>query len=155
MPLTYLTLSGVKKLEDELDYLRNVKRKEIADLLRESLGGDEFDGESEPEFEFAKQQQAFIEGRILELELLLSNPTIIDAQGNGDFIDIGSRVLIRENEEEPIHYTIVGPAEASPSNGMISFASPLGRALIGHRQGDDVVVSAPGGVYTVKILEIS
>jgi transcription elongation factor GreA len=154
MPSTYLTASGIEKLELELDYLRNVKRKEIADLLRDSIGGDEFDGDSDPEFDMAKQQQAFIEGRIMELEFMLSNPSIIETQYHGDYVDIGSRVLIMENYQEPVQYTIVGPAEASPPDGLISFASPLGSALIGHRKGDDVIVKAPGGVYTVKLLEI-
>ena len=155
MPSTYLTRSGFEKLIDELDFLRKVKRQEIAALLRETNGGDGFDGDTNPEFDMAKQQQAFIEGRVLELETLLSNPGIIDDSSHGDFIDMGSRVKIMENNEDPVSYTIVGPVEASPANGLISFASPLGSSLIGHSAGDDVIVKAPGGVYQVRIIEVS
>ena len=155
MPSTYLTQSGFEKLINELDFLRKVKRQEIAALLRESNGGDDFDGDSNPEFDMAKQQQSFIEGRILELETLLSNPGIIDDSSHGDFVDMGSRVKIMENNEEPVSYTIVGPAEASPANGLISFASPLGHSLIGHSAGDEIIVRAPGGIYQVRILEVS
>jgi transcription elongation factor GreA len=155
VPSTYLTLSGFEKLQSELDYLRKVKRSEIAALLQDSNGWEKSDGESESEFDMAKNQQAFIEGRILELESLLSNPSIIDDHFHGDFIDIGSRVKIVENDEEPVSYTIVGPAEASPTNGLISYASPLGSALIGHRPGEEVIVRAPGGIYKVQILVVS
>lgn len=155
MPPTYLTLSGFQKLQSELDYLRKVKRQEIAALLRDSNGGYEIDGDSDPEFEMAKQQQAFIEGRIQDLETLLSNPIIIDQGMHGEIIDIGSRVTISENGGTPVTYTIVGPVEASPAHGLISFASPLGNSLIGHSAGDEVVVKAPGGVYPVHILDVS
>lgn len=155
MPSTYLTLAGFEKLQGELEYLRKVKREEIAALLRETNGGQEIDGDSDPEFAMVKQQQAFIEGRIQDLETLLSNPIIIDHQLDGDIVEIGSRVTISENGGEPVSYTIVGPAEASPTHGLISFASPLGSSLIGHSVGDEVAVKAPGGVYPVHILEIS
>lgn len=154
MPSTYLTISGIEKLEGELEYLRNVKRQEISSLLRDTNGGDDFDGDTDPEFEIVKQQQAFIEGRIQELETLLSNPIIIEDSSHGDFVEMGSRVRIMENDEEPVTYTIVGPAEASPANGLISFASPLGHSLIGHIAGDEVIVNAPGGIYLVRILEV-
>jgi transcription elongation factor GreA len=103
----------------------------------------------------AKNQQAFIEGRIQELEILLSNPEIIDQHQHGDIVDIGSRVTISEIDGSSVSYTIVGPAEASPANGLISFASPLGDSLIGHLAGDEVIVKAPGGVYQVRIIEVS
>lgn len=155
MPSTYLTRTGFEKLLNELDFLRKEKRQEIAALLRETNGGDDFDGDTNPKFDMAKQQQAFIEGRIMELEILLSNPGIIDDSSHGDFVDLGSRVKIIENNEEPMSYMIVGPAEASPANGLISFASPLGHSLIGHIAGDEVIVKAPGGIYKVHILEVS
>jgi transcription elongation factor GreA len=150
MPTTYLTSSGFEKLLVELEYLRKVKRPEIAALRRESNGSNENDGDTDPEFAMAKNQQAFIEGRIQELEILLSNPEI-----NGDIVDIGSRVTISEIDGSSVSYTIVGPAEASPANGLISFASPLGDSLIGHLAGDEVIVKAPGGVYQVRIIEVS
>lgn len=155
MPSTYLTKSGLENLLNELEFLRKVKRKEIADLLRDSNGGDEFDGDMEPEYAMARNEQAFIEGRILELETLLSNPIIIDECTHGDIVDVGSKVTISEEGSEPVGYTIVGPAEASPISGLISYASPLGRSLIGHCSGDEVVVRAPGGMYRVRILEVS
>ena len=154
MPSTYLTLPGFVKLQDELNFLRMVKRQEITALLRDTAGGDDFDGDANTEFDVVKQQQAFIEGRILELELLLSNPDIIDHHLHSNNVEIGSRVTISENEENLETYTIVGPVEASPVQGLISYMSPLGSALIGHLPGDDVVVRAPGGIYMVKILEV-
>lgn len=155
MPTTYLTSSGFEKLLVELEYLRKVKRPEIAALRRESNGSNENDGDTDPEFAMAKNQQAFIEGRIQELEILLSNPEIIDQHQHGDIVDIGSRVTISEIDGSSVSYTIVGPAEASPANGLISFASPLGHSLIGHHVGDEVIVKAPGGVYQVRIIEVS
>jgi transcription elongation factor GreA len=155
VPSTYLTSLGFQKLLNELDYLRKVKRQEIAALLSETNGGDDFDGDTNPEFDIVKQQQAFIEGRILDLEVLLSNPDIIEDFKHSEYVDIGSLVTIIEQGEEPVAYTIVGPAEASPADGLISFASPLGHALIGHIKGDEVVVNAPGGMYQVSILEVS
>ena len=155
MPSTYLTLSGYEKLQSELEHLRKVKRQEIAVLLRESNGGNENDGDPDPEFSIVKEQQAFIEGRIQELEALLSNPGIIDHYLHSDHVDIGSRVTISEHGGEPVSYTIVGPVEASPVRGLVSFASPLGKSLIGHTAGDEVVVTAPGGVYPVRILDVS
>jgi transcription elongation factor GreA len=154
MPSTYITLSGLEKLRSELEYLRNVKRPEIASYLHDSNGGDDFDGDTSPELDLARQQQAFIEGRILELEILLSDPNIIDNHIHSETVDIGSRVTISEGNEDPVSYTIVGPVEAAPVHGLISFASPLGHALMGHRAGDDVLVNSPGGIYQVRIINV-
>lgn len=155
MPSSYLTTTGVEKLQTELDYLRKVKRVEIATLLRESDSSYEYDGDGDPEFSMLKDQQAFIEGRILDLENLLSDPIIIEKFHHSEFVEIGTQVTISENDELPVEYTIVGPAEADPVHRLISFLSPLGSALLGHRGGDDVVVRSPGGIYAVKILHIS
>jgi transcription elongation factor GreA len=155
MPSTYLTTSGYEKLQNELEYLRKVKRPEIAALLQATNGWDQSDGDSDPEFDMAKHQQAFIEGRIQELETLLSNPGIIDDFLHGDFVEIGSKVTVSENGGEPVTYTIVGPVEASPSKGLISFMSPFGNSLLGHFAGDEVTINAPGGMYQVQILEVS
>ena len=155
MPSTYLTTSGYKKLQNELEYLRNIKRPEIAALLRATNGWDQSDGDSDPEFDMAKHQQAFIEGRIQELEALLSNPGIIDDFLHGEYVEIGSKVTISENGEEPVTYTIVGPVEASPAEGLISFMSPFANSLLGHSAGDEVTINAPGGAYLVRILEVS
>jgi transcription elongation factor GreA len=155
MSVSYLTQAGVEKLQKELEYLRNVKRVEVAALLQDSAGSYEIDGEGDPEFTIAKEQQAFIEGRIQEIEILLSNPVIIDRSQQSDLVDIGSQVTISESGEEPVTYTIVGPVEAAPTQGLISFASPLGSALLGRHSGEEVMVRSPGGIYTVKILAIS
>jgi transcription elongation factor GreA len=155
MPSTYLTIDGFQKLQSELEYLRKVKRQEIAAMLRDTNGGNENDGDPDPEYSIAKEKQGFIEGRIQDLEILLSNPIIIEQQEQNDVVDIGSKVMISENGKEPVSYTIVGPAEAAPVRGLISFASPLGSALIGHTVGDEVLIRAPGGVYPVHILDVS
>ena len=102
MPSTYLTTAGYEKLQNELEYLRNVKRPEIAALLRATNAWDQSDGDSDPEFDMAKHQQAFIEGRIQELEALLSNPGIIDEYLHGDFVEIGSKVTVSENDGKPV-----------------------------------------------------
>ncbi|UCE00861.1 MAG: transcription elongation factor GreA [Chloroflexota bacterium] len=154
MPSSYLTLSGYKKLLSELEYLRTIKRPEIAALLRDSVGNNEIDGDIDPDFVMAKDQQAFIEGRIQELETLLSDPDIIDYHQHSNIVEIGSRVTISELGNEPVSYTIVGPVEAAPEKGLISFASPLGSALIGRSVGDEVVIKSPGGIYTVSLLEV-
>ena len=155
MPSAYLTLSGIEKLQNELEYLRRVKRPEIAGLLRDTNSWDQSDGDSDPEFDMAKHQQAFIEGRIQEIEILLSNPSIIDEYLHGDIVEIGSKVTISENGGESVTYTIVGPVEASPSKGLISFASPFGKSLLGRSKGDEVTIKAPGGEYQVRIIEVS
>ena len=154
MSSAHLTKSGQERLQAELEYLRGVKRQEIASSLRDSNGGNDSDGEISPEYTLARNQQAFIEGRILELEILLSDPDIIDNHFHGDTVDIGSRVTISENDQDIVTYTIVGPVEASPVQGLISFASPLGSALIGHRSGDDVLINSPGGIYLVRIIDV-
>ena len=91
MPSAYLTLSGIEKLQNELEHLRKVKRPEIARLLRDTNAWDQSDGDSDPEFDMAKHQQAFIEGRIQEIEILLSNPSIIDEYLHGDIVEIHLR----------------------------------------------------------------
>ena len=153
MPPSYLTREGHQKLQEELDYLRNVKRREVAERLHEAMEGGELIEDAE--YEAAKNEQAFTEGRIQELEMLLANARIIEENtGNRDVIDLASRVTIQPNGGDPEIYTIVGPAEASPRDGRISNESPLGRALINHRAGDDVTVEAPNGTFTVRIMKV-
>jgi transcription elongation factor GreA len=107
------------------------------------------------EYEAAKNEQAFVEGRIQELEMLLANARIIDeTNSKKDVIQVAARVTIQEGENEPEVYTIVGHAEANPREGRISNESPLGRALMDHRIGESVKVDAPAGSFTVKILKI-
>ena len=152
MPSTFLTKEGFEKLQDELEYLRKTKRQEVADRLHEAMEGGELIEDAE--YEAAKNEQAFVEGRIQELEILLANARVIEETGKMDIVQIGARVVIQEDENDPEHYIIVGPAEANPRDGKISNESPLGRALIDHRAGDKVTVNAPGGSFSVNILKV-
>mgnify|MGYP000875944866 FL=1 len=154
MPISYLTKEGFDNLQKELDDLRNNRRKEIAIRLQEALE----DGEliENAEYENAKNEQAFVEGRIKELEMLLANARIIDeAENEQGSVQVGSTVTIQEDGQEPETYMIVGPAEADPRLGRISHESPIGRALINHKAGEKVRVEAPGGAYSVIIVKVS
>ncbi len=156
MPTSFLTRQGYQKLQDELDYLRTVKRQEVAQRLHEAIeGGGDMGVDLDAEVEAAKNEQAFVEGRILELEMLLANARVIDEESpKADHVEVGSKVTIREGENDPETYTIVGPAEANPREGRISNESPLGRALIEHHKGDAIKVDAPGGSFTVTIVKV-
>lgn len=156
MPATYLTQSGFKKLQDELDYLRSTKRNEVAKRLHEAMEGGELIENAE--YEAAKNEQAFVEGRIQELDLLLATAQIIEDNGKGkkhDAIQVGSKVTIKEGNYEAETFTIVGAAEANPREGKISNESPIGKAILGHKVGDTVKVETPGGTYNVKILKVA
>jgi transcription elongation factor GreA len=152
MPTTYLTREGYQKLQEELEYLRTKKRQEVAARLHEAMEGGELIEDAE--YEAAKNEQAFVEGRIQELEILLANARVIEGKGNADTIQVGATVTVQENGNDPEVYTIVGPAEANPRSGKISNESPLGRALLEHRIGDLVTVDAPGGRFSVQILKV-
>jgi transcription elongation factor GreA len=153
MPSSYLTREGFDKLEQELEHLRNEKRSEVARRLQEAME----DGEliENAEYEDAKNEQAFVEGRIKDLELLLANAQIIDDEDNQrGTVQVGSKVTIKEGDGAPETYMIVGPAEADPKRARISNESPFGRALLNHKKGDKVKVEAPGGAFTVQIVKI-
>ena len=152
MPPSYLTPEGHQKLQDELEYLRTTKRLEVAERLHEAMEGGELIEHAE--YEAAKNEQAFIEGRIQELERLLANCRIIQETGKMDTVQIAAKVTIQENGNDPETYTIVGPVEANPRDGKISNESPLGRALLNHRAGDTVTVEAPSGSFTVNIVKV-
>ncbi len=152
MPPSYLTRQGFDKLQEELDYLRSVKRQEVAARLHEAMEGGELIEDAE--YEAAKNEQAFVEGRIQELEILLANARVIEEKGKMDIVQIAATVTIQEGDMEPEVYTIVGPAEANPREGRISHESPFGRALLNHKEGDLVHVDAPDGSYTVRILKV-
>jgi transcription elongation factor GreA len=154
MPSTFLTKDGFEKLQDELDYLRGVKRQEVADRLHEAMEGGELIENAE--YEAAKNEQAFVEGRIQELEVLLATARVIEdnkKKKNGA-VQVGSTVTIQEDGQEEETYTIVGAAEANPRNGKISNESPLGKAVLNHRAGDEVQVETPDGSYAVRIVKI-
>ncbi|MFN2147107.1 MAG: transcription elongation factor GreA [Anaerolineales bacterium] len=148
----YLTAEGLKKLEEELEHLRNVRRSEVAIRLREAME----DGEliDNAEYEAAKNEQAFVEGRILELDRMLSQAKIIEHKGKADQVEIGATVVIKEGNKKPETYTIVGAAEANPKQGLISNESPLGRALLGKKVDDLVDVQAPDGTLKFRIVKI-
>lgn len=154
MSNTFLTQEGYDKLQEELEYLRKVKRQEVADRLREASDGEDLIENAE--YEAAKNEQAFVEGRIQELEILLATAKIIEGNGSTDKIQVGSRVTIQEEgRKEKESFVIVGAAEADPGEGRISNESPLGRALIDHRKGELVSVEAPDGPFNVKIIDIA
>ncbi len=150
--IIYLTREGYDKLEAELEYLRTVRRQEVARRLHDALA--EGDLLENAELEAARNEQAFVEGRILELETLLGNAEIIEENRFGEVVGLGSRVTIVEGDGPPETYHIVGSAEASPSEGKISYESPLGRALMGCRVGDEVTVNAPDGLLVFRVVEI-
>lgn len=157
MATEYLTKDGFKKLQDELDNLRNVRRKEIAERLREAAENSLGEFVEDPEFEAAKNEQSFVEGRIKELEMILANATLIEehkGKKRGGAIDIGSTVTIQQGRRKEEEYLIVGAAEANPREGKISHESPLGRALLGKKEGDKVDVQAPSGAFSVRVVNV-
>lgn len=150
----YLTPEGLREYEERLNYLRNVRRQEVAERLRLALeeGGELVEN---AEYEDAKNEQAFIEGEIMRLEMILSNAQIIEDNGPKDTVGLGDTVHIQEVGTDTVEvYTLVGAAEANPRAGKISFKSPLGRALMDKRVGDKVVVEAPDGPITFEIKAI-
>ncbi len=154
MPATFLTSEGYKKLQDELETLRTEKREEIAKRLHEAMDGGELIDNAE--YEAAKNEQAFTEGRIKELEMLLASARVIneDSPHYGESVQVGTQVTIQEEGGEPETYTIVGAAEANPAIGRISNESPLGKALINRKAGDRVQVDAPAGAFVVTVLKV-
>lgn len=148
---TILTPEGLKKLEEELEFLKSVRRKEIAERIKQAKEfGDLMENS---EYEDAKNEQAFTEGRILMLEGMLRNAKVINNHDiRSDVVTVGSTVRIMDEGGEELAYTIVGSAEADPLHDRISNESPVGRALLGKRKGDKVTVQVPAGTikYTIK-----
>ena len=150
----FLTTEGRANIEAELEHLRMVKRPEVQERIR---AAKEFsDTTDNAEFEEAKNDQAFVEGRILTLERMLSNAVMIsgDHASHRDAVALGSTVTVSDEEGESSVYTIVGSAEASPAKGRISNESPVGRAVMGRRPGERVEVITPGGVLKLTIVAI-
>lgn len=150
---TFLTPEGLRKLEEELEYLRTVRRQEVAQRLRAALE-EEQDVLENAEYEDAKNEQAFVEGRILTLKEILKNVVVIEEGASTDRVSIGSRATVAEGGREPETYHIVGSTEADPKSGRISNESPLGKALLGHRVDDEVIVKAPDGILRFRIIAI-
>lgn len=152
MPTTFLTKEGFQKLQEELEYLRTVKRQEVADRLHEAMEGGELIENAE--YEAAKNEQAFVEGRIQEVEMILATARVIEGNDKSDVIQVGATVTIHEEGNPVETFTIVGAAEANPRDGKISNESPIGKAILGHKAGDIVHVEAPGGHFKVKIVKV-
>ncbi|MCU0522213.1 MAG: transcription elongation factor GreA [Anaerolineae bacterium] len=153
--IVYLTQEGFETLSQELEHLKSVRRLEVAERLHNALGEGELIENAE--LEIARSEQAFVEGRILDLEERLRKAQIISRNGpNTDVVAIGSTVKVKERgESDEEEYFVVGSSEADPSNGRISNESPLGRALIGKRVGSNAVVRAPDGDLVFEIISIS
>lgn len=153
----YLTAEGAAALRAELDELIKVKRPQLAERLREAIA--QGDLSENADYSDAKEQQAFLEGRILYLENLLRHATIIDEGDDKSKppkrVEVGCEVTIVPEDEPAETYRIVGAAEADPRSGKISNESPMGAALLGRRKGDKVDIETPGGVWTVKITDIN
>lgn len=150
-----LTYEGLKRMEEELENLKTVRRKEVADKIKEARG--QGDLSENAEYDAAKEEQAEIESRIVVLEKMLKNAEVIDDEEiSNDVISIGCKVKIYDVEfEEELEYAIVGSAEADPMEGKISNESPVGKTLLGHKIGDLVEVETPAGMVEFRILEIN
>jgi len=156
-----VTKEGLKKIKDELDLLKSTKRGEIAARLKEAISYGDLSENAE--YEEAKNEQAFIEGRILELEKQIKNARLITEHGSktktakSTSIEIGSVVTVRNKTDgdDPETYTIVGSMEADPIEHKISNESPIGKAILGHIKGDTVDVTAPAGKFKYEILKVA
>lgn len=149
-----LTHEGLKNLEDELQDLKVVRRKDVAAKIKEARG--QGDLSENAEYDAAKEEQAEIEARIVTIENMLRNAEVISSDTQTDTVSIGNKVKLFDNEfEEEVEYTLVGSAEADPFNGKISNESPIGSALLGHKIGDTIEAETPDGIISFKILEIN
>jgi transcription elongation factor GreA len=148
----YLTSEGAAKLKSELEQLRGPKRSEMAERLRRAVR--QGDLSENADYIMAKEAQAFLEGRIQELELLLREAIVVDPSPASDQIQIGSTVVVVEDGHDPETFMVVGAKEAKPSEGRISNESPIGQALLGKRRGEVAEAVTPGGSIRLKILEI-
>ncbi len=153
----FITKEGLQKLKDELNLLKTERRQELAKRLKEAISYGDLSENSE--YEEAKNEQAFVEGRILELEQMIKSAKLIDSkkEKNVKVVDIGSHVTVSNVTDgtEPETFTIVGSTEADPLEHKISNESPVGKSLVGKQKGDTVVVDAPAGAQKYEILKVS
>jgi transcription elongation factor GreA len=148
-----MTRAGMTRLQEELDRLRTVERAELAERLhqaRESPG----DLSDNLELLEAQRDYSLLEARIADLESSLAQARVVEAP-HGDSAEIGSTVVVRDDEGEEESYALVGPAEADPRRGLISIASPVGSALLGARRGDEAIVETPAGPRRIQVLKVS
>jgi transcription elongation factor GreA len=148
----YLTAEGAEKLKAELAELKGPQREALAARLRDAIQMGDLSENAD--YHKAKEDQAFLEGRIQELEYTLSNAHIVDGTARKDIVSVGMRVTVQEEGFDPETFYIVGAKEADPREGKISHESPFGRALMDHKVGDAVEAETPGGKTRLKILKI-
>jgi transcription elongation factor GreA len=149
---TYLSRDGLEKLRAELDEMVNARRTEVAQRIHDAK--EHGDLSENAEYEDAKNEQAFVEGRIQTLESLIKNATLIDENHSSDHVGIGSTVEV-DGPDGQERFTIVGSTEAKPTDGKISNESPVGRALLGKKPGESATVVAPGGSFDLTVVEVS
>jgi transcription elongation factor GreA len=150
---TFLTAAGVQKFREELKHLKGPVREQLAKRLRAAI--QQGDLSENADYTSAKEEQSFVEGRILELEMILKDFVIIDdLPKNIETIQIGSKVTLQEKGEDVETYTLVGSQEANPIYGKISFESPIGQTLINHHKGETVVINTPQGIVELLIINI-
>ena len=149
---TYISRDGLEKLHQELEELISVRRPDIAQRIHDAK--EHGDVTENAEYEDAKNEQAFVEGRIQQLEALIKNATLFDENHGNDHVQIGSTVKVQGPDGKE-SFTIVGSTEARPTEGRISNESPVGRALLGRKKGDTITVQVPAGDIAYKIVQIS
>ncbi len=150
---TFVTEEGLQKLKDELEHLKVVKRKEVAEALKQAKAFGDLSENSE--YDEAKNEQAEVERHIAELEDILENIEIIKSTGKKNKIQVGSTVKVYDVEfDEEVTYTIVGSTESDPMENKISDESPIGKALLGAKPDEEVQAETPGGTIKMKVLEI-
>ena len=149
---TYISKDGLEKLRHELEELVSARRPEIAQRIHDAK--EHGDLTENAEYEDAKNEQAFVEGRIQLVEALIKNATIIDEHHSTEHVQIGSTVKVSSDDGEE-SFTIVGSTEARPTEGRISNESPVGRALLGKKKGEKVLVKVPAGDFTYKVVSIT
>jgi len=150
----FLTSDGIKKIKAELDHLKNTVRIELAQRLRSAIQMGDLSENAD--YISAKEEQGFIEGRILELENVIKKAQVIkESKGDNNIIAIGSKVIVREGDFPEETFYIIGSKEADPQNGKISYESPIGKALLGHKVGDLISVETPDGRIDFNILMIN
>ena len=149
----YLTAEGQVRLQKELEELKGPRRQELSARLRAAI--QQGDLSENADYIQAKEEQGFLEGRIQELETILRNVAIIDEnKQNRDRVDVGAHITVQEEDFSPETYYLVGPKEANPLQNRISHESPIGKALLGHRVGDEVIAETPAGNLRLKIIKI-
>lgn len=149
----YVTSQGLAKLKDEFEFLNNTKRPETIERLQEAR--DNSDWMDQTEFMLVEDEVAFIDGRIQQLQYILDHAQLIEPGNEDNIVDIGETVIVQTEDGEMERFTIVGVAETDPTAGFISNESPLGRALLDHKVGEEVVVHAPAGEIRYRIVAVT